>query len=455
MASQIIACWRRANGLKFLPRVYLKPYPVCRQTGILRPSISLHDHMGFVRWSQRCPCAPAGVPMKENAKRIVIIDDEPDVVKLLQQICRAAGYEVESTTSADEFRHLILTEPDFVLLDLLMPDADGVELLRYLADQHIKASIVFISGADARVLQSVTRLAISKGLRVHGTLAKPFGPAELTDLLAKKVVERMPDETAVPELTQPDELLSALREGRLVAYFQPQVDLASGQPISCEALVRWENPRQGLIFPDRFIPVAEQSGIMGELTENIAIQAFRHCSKLIKAGFNLRCAINVSALSLADIHFPDRLLELLSAEEISPSSIVVEVTESRLYDNAVLATDVLSRLRMKGFELSVDDFGTGYSSLRQLQLMPFNELKIDKGFIQNCETNREAESIVRSSIELGQRLGMRTVAEGVETHGLAARLRDWGCNIGQGYFYAKALPSDMFLGWLHEFGLKT
>lgn len=393
--------------------------------------------------------------MKKNAKSIVIIDDEPDVVKLLHQICAAAGYEVRSTASAEDFHRLLLTRPDFVLLDLLMPDIDGVELLRYIADERIKCGIILISGADARVLQSVARLAVSKGLQVQGALAKPFEPAELIRLLQQDATSHIEYEAGAIEAVQAPELLSALRDNRLVAYFQPQIDLASGEAVSCEALVRWQHQEQGLIFPDRFIPVAEQSGLMSELTENIAIQAFRHCAALAAAGFNIRCSINVSALSLADIRFPDTLLAMLNAEKISPSAVVVEITESRLHDNAVNAMDVLARLRMKGIELSIDDFGTGYSSLRQLQLMPFNELKIDKGFIRNCETDKEAESIVRSSIELGQRLGIRTVAEGVESAELAARLRDWGCNIGQGYLYAKALPSDMFLGWLREFGLKS
>lgn len=393
--------------------------------------------------------------MKENAKRIVIIDDEPDVVHLLHQICAAAGYVVESTASAADFHRLLMTRPDFVLLDLLMPDIDGVELLRHLSEERIESAIILISGADSRVLQSVARLAATKGLHVQGTLAKPFNPSELLRLLAQNPSEHIEYENGVIETVQPDELLSALRENRLIAYFQPQVDLATGKPISCEALVRWQHPDQGLIFPDRFIPVAEQSGIIGELTENIAAQTFRHCAALSAAGHKIRCAINVSALSLADIRFPDRLLTMLNAEKISPASVVVEITESRLYDNTAHAMDVLTRLRMKGIELSIDDFGTGYSNLRQLQLMPFNELKIDKSFIRNCETDKESESIVRSSIELGQRLGIRTVAEGVETRELAERLREWGCNIGQGFFYAKALPSDAFSLWLREFRLKT
>ncbi|MFO1469522.1 MAG: EAL domain-containing response regulator [Turneriella sp.] len=382
--------------------------------------------------------------MKENAKRIVIIDDEPDVVHLLHQICAAAGYVVESTASAADFHRLLMTRPDFVLLDLLMPDIDGVELLRHLSEERIESAIILISGADSRVLQSVARLAATKGLHVQGTLAKPFNPSELLRLLAQNPSEHIEYENGVLETVQPGELLSALRENRLIAYFQPQVDLATGKPISCEALVRWQHPDQGLIFPDRFIPVAEQSGIIGELTENIAAQTFRHCARLSAAGHKIRCAINVSALSLADIRFPDRLITMLNSEKISPASVVVEITESRLYDNAAHAMDVLTRLRMKGIELSIDDFGTGYSNLRQLQLMPFNELKIDKGFIRNCETDKESESIVRSSIELGQRLAIRTVAEGVETRELAERLREWGCNIGQGFFYAKALPPTHF-----------
>lgn len=388
--------------------------------------------------------------MTETAKRIVIIDDEPAVVRLLHRICAIAGYQVESTSSADEFRRLVLNKPDFILMDLLMPGVDGVELLRYLSEEQVHAAIVLISGADSRVLQSVARLATSKGLNVQGTLAKPFNAAELTRILQSDPLSHKGLHSDTTGAVQSEELGAAIRNGGLLAYFQPQVDLSTGAVASCEALVRWNHPEWGVVFPDRFIPVAEQSGLMPELTECVAVQALRHCSTLARSGFPIRCSINVSAISLADVQFPDRLLELLVVAKVPPNSVVVEVTESRLFEDSVNAVDVLNRLRMKGIELSIDDFGTGYSSLRQLKLIPFNELKIDKEFVMSCETNQESESIVRTSIELARRLALRTVAEGVESLQIADRLRAWGCDLGQGYVYAKALSPENFLRWVRE-----
>ncbi len=388
--------------------------------------------------------------MNVTAKRVVIIDDEPAMLKLLHHVCEVAGYSIEMTSSPEDFRRLVLSRPDFILMDLLMPGVDGVELFRYLAENQIRAGIVLISGTDARVVQSAARLAAAQGLNIQGTLGKPFEIAELQKILARGS-ENLPErEHAEGDAVHPSDLAAAIKEGTLTAYFQPQVDLMSNRVIGCEALVRWNHSEWGLVFPDRFIPVAEQAGLMPALTDCVAGQALRESAALAKLGIKIQCSINVSAISLAEIQFPDRLIKLAEQERVAPEAIVVEVTESQLFEDSVNTIDVLTRLRMKGFELSIDDFGTGYSTLRQLQLIPFNELKIDKQFVMNCETNRESESIVRTSIELGQRLGLRTVAEGVESLRIAELLRGWGCTVGQGYAYSKALPSPAFLTWLQN-----
>lgn len=381
-------------------------------------------------------------------KRVLIIDDEPAVLKLLQRACERAGYKVEATGSAAEFCELVLTKPDFVIIDLLMPGADGVELLRYLADHKVEAAVTLVSGAAPRVVESAARLALAQGLQLLGTLAKPFEIPELLAMLATKPVAHQERHTESAGKVLSADLSVALEQQALTVHFQPQIDLKTNLPVGYEALARWNHPQWGLIYPDRFIAVAEQSGLMPALTDSVASIAFRHFAALEKSGRSLRCSINVSAVSLTDINFPDRLLELMAIENIQPQSVVVEVTESRLFEDSIRTLDVLTRLRLKGIELSIDDFGTGYSTFRQLQLIPFNELKIDKEFVSNCLLNNESESIVRTSIELGARLAIRTVAEGIESFEVAERLRQWGCDVGQGYFYAKPLAPTDFFDWL-------
>lgn len=386
--------------------------------------------------------------MNTKSRRIVIIDDEPAILKLLHGACNTLGFRAESTSSADEFRQLALTKPDFVLMDLIMPDVDGIELLRFLAENHVASALVLVSGTDPRVVKSAARLAISQGLRVQGILSKPFDIGELRKILLGEPAEKNSGDEITPGAIKTEDMGAALANGEMLAFFQPQVDLLTGNVSGCEALVRWNHPEKGMVFPNQFIPAVEQSGLMPALTDSIFAQTLRYCAILRMSGFSVRCSVNVSAISLTDIHFPDRLLEILAAEDIPSGSVVIEITESRLIEDSVNTFDVLTRLRMKGFELSIDDFGTGYSTLRQLQLIPFNELKIDKEFVFNCNTNRESESIVRTSIELAQRLSLRTVAEGVESLEAASLLRKWGCDLGQGYLYARALHPRAFLDWL-------
>ncbi len=381
-------------------------------------------------------------------KRAVIVDDEPAVLKLLHRVCEAMGYLVHSTSSPEEFRNLVLTEPDIILMDLVMPGVDGVELFRFLALNLVESPVVLISGSDRRVLESAARLAEFQGLRVLGALTKPFDVAELKEVLTR---DRTSQGKNIPRATdpiEPEELADAIESGAIVAYLQPQIDLRTNRVAGCEALVRWVHPERGLIFPDRFISVAEQSGLIEALTDCVSKLALKQGALLARAGFPIRCSINVSAISLTEIDFPDRLLRMIEDAGARPQGVTIEVTESRIFEDSVKTLDVVTRLRMKGIELSIDDFGTGYSTFQQLQRFPFNELKIDRAFVFNCETNRDSESIVRSSIELGQRLAIRTVAEGVESVKIADRLLDWGCDLAQGYCYSKALPFELFLEWL-------
>jgi EAL domain-containing protein (putative c-di-GMP-specific phosphodiesterase class I) len=386
--------------------------------------------------------------MNAGQLRVLVIDDEPEVARMLRRACELSGYLTESTTSPEEFRRLALTRPDFLIMDLMMPGTDGVELFRYLAENRVEAPIVLVSGSDHRIIQSAARLAEAQGLRVLGTLAKPFHITDIAAILSSNM-ESLPAplHPARNPITAVD-LAAAIQNGEIIAYFQPQVDLQTKRIVGCEALARWQHSEWGMVFPDQFITIAETSGLIGSLTECIASHAIKQCAVLTALGINVHMSINVSALSLNDIRFPEKLIHSLEAQRVPPDKIVIEVTESGLFDDPVKTLDVLTRLRMKGVGLSIDDFGTGYSTFNQLQLIPFNELKIDKGFVMRCETDDESQSIVLTSIELAQRLGMRTVAEGVESGKIADRLWDWGCQTAQGYFYARPLPAAALLEFM-------
>lgn len=385
-----------------------------------------------------------------DRRKVLILDDEKDVAEVVRSACEFFGWEAHATSSPDEFRGIIHSAPpDVIIMDLIMPGTDGVQILRFLAETKVIASIILMSGSDRRVIQSAGQVAQAHGLSVLGILPKPIQLSELREALGKVGLSQ---ENSAPQKKQaasvpvtPDQIQESLRDEHFVVFFQPQVELENGKTVGCEALVRLAHPVRGMIFPDQFIPVAEDSGLISELTDMVWRKAVRFCRELKQAGYDIRVAVNISALLLSDVTLPDRLFTIVQEEGVSPYRMIAEVTESRLFEDAVRALDVLTRIRMKGMELSIDDFGMGYSTLQQLQQVPSTELKIDLSFVRACETSDEAKVIVQTSINLARRLGLRAIAEGIETKEIANTLLGWGCLEGQGYYYSRPQSSEAFL----------
>lgn len=388
-----------------------------------------------------------------SSDRILLIDDDRVVGEIVSALARAMGLPCDVTRTPEEFFDRIGPETSVILLDLVMPEMDGIEILRLLGERNCKARIILMSGINIRVIETAKKLALSLGLSVVGHLQKPFPIAQLQELLGATVAPEKPAEQA-PEkrLEIPDaDFHRALDQNEFVLYYQPQINIATGIVTGVEALSRWQHPTLGLVFPDNFISRIEDLGLMDRFCWITAERALNEVRSFASAsGYLPRLAINVSVSSLRDLKFPDIFMNLARKYDFPAERIVLEITESGLMEFS-LALDVLTRLRMRNFQLSIDDFGTGYSMMKQLQNVPAIELKIDRTFVRNMHVNHADLVMVEKIIEMGHELEMEVIAEGVETEEQFNFLRDRGCDGVQGYFFSRALPPNEILRWLDSY----
>jgi diguanylate cyclase len=249
------------------------------------------------------------------------------------------------------------------------------------------------------------------------------------------------------------QLPDAIDHDQLVLHFQPKVELSSGRVAGVEALVRWRHPERGMLGPNEFLPLAEQHGLMRRLTLEVLRQALRQQADWRRSGIELQTAVNISAANLRDPRFPGDVAELVRHHEVPAGSLVLELTEDTLMADPEGALDVLAQLGELGIGLALDDFGTGYSSLAHLKRLPVQELKIDRSFVLDMVADAEDAVIVRSTVELARNLGLRVVAEGVETAAAYEQLAGYGCHAAQGYHLSRPLPARDLAAWLRRRGM--
>ncbi len=376
-----------------------------------------------------------------SENRLMVLDDDFILRKLITGVARQCGFEVlgvgETSTFQREFDRF---RPEIVTLDLALGEGDGVEVLHYLSGRTHRSKILLVSGFDKRVLASTVRVGESLGLEMLPPLQKPVRADQLSSTLQ-----------SLPKRIEPitsEQIVQAVKDGELFINYQPKIDLRSQKTVGAEALVRWYRPGRGVIPPDAFIAIAEQGEAIHPLTEFVFQEAVSALKYWNEKGLKLSIAVNISALSIEDSAFPDRLSELAKEAGINPGQITLEVTETTAMGNVDVVTSVLTRLRIKGFKLSLDDFGTGYSSLVELYRMPFSELKIDKSFVTRLDTDQDAHNIVHAMISLAHNLGLKSVCEGIETRTVMELIKEMNCDIAQGYFYSKPLSFDEFNEWL-------
>ena len=384
---------------------------------------------------------------------ILLVDDHPLMLATQARLLAGMGYRrVGTALSAEAALALMRPDPDAVdvlICDLNMPGMDGIELLRILDEQGFGGGVILLSGEGARVLQTVQRLLGRGRLVLLGALEKPASREGLRGLLDdwKSRAAARPAARVRPRFTE-DELRTAHRLGQWVLHYQPKVDLGNGSLASLEALIRWQHPEQGLVMPDRFIDLAEASGLIDPMTEWALREALAQIARWRSAGLDTRVAVNVSMASLDAPDFANRVSAIVKEMGMQPRDLILEVTESRLGESSTTPLENLVRLRVQRFGLSIDDFGTGHSSLAQLRDIPFTELKVDRGFVRGARTNAVIRPILEGSIEMARRLGMQSVAEGVETEDDWRLLQEVGCHLAQGYFIARPMPPEQVVEWL-------
>jgi hemerythrin-like metal-binding protein/PAS domain S-box-containing protein len=387
---------------------------------------------------------------------LTVVDDQKSMGEFVCDIAVSAGYETVHYMHAREFIENHNKKSAVIVLDLLMPDLDGVEMIRLLAGMQSEAALILISGVDKSVLHSAQELAIEHGLNLAGTLQKPFHAFELKRILGgvfeqlkeAKPVSIVDDKVLIGE----QDLVKAIESKEFIAYYQPQVSMKDNTVIGFEVLMRWKHPQRGLILPYQFIGLAEVSGFIDEMTWLLMDQVAKDCKeKQIKQTIS----VNMTAGIFKQLDLPDRLHAIGERYgHWDNSQLTLEVTESALMEELTKSLDSLTRLRLKGFKLSIDDFGTGYSSMIQLYRAPFTELKVDQSFVMRMENDDEARAIVESTIALGQNLNMKIVAEGVETDTIYRSLKEMNCDIAQGYYIARPMPIEDVLPWLEEWESK-
>lgn len=389
-------------------------------------------------------------------RRILILDDDAAVGQTIQWIAESLGFEAEFVTHPDVFFRILDERcPEIITIDLVMPEFDGVEILRLLGERECRAKIIISSGMGSRVLDAAERSASQHGLDIVGVLPKPISKDALRVLAGEgndPQLPAAPKENSAPggpfEITKVA-LQGALDRHEFFMVYQPKIACKNSLPAGFEALVRWMHPARGIIMPDDFIPIAEQTGLIDALTYQIFDQSLAWFSSSFPRS-SITLSLNLSARSLVDFLLPDNLAALCNKFQIAPERIVLELTESSAMVDPILTLDIMTRFRVKGYQLSIDDFGTGYSSMVQLVRLPFSEIKVDKSFVMQSKQSAESRAVSKSIIDLGHSLGLAVTAEGVEDLDTLIYLKIQECDMAQGYLIARPMPGDEALRWAED-----
>jgi EAL domain-containing protein (putative c-di-GMP-specific phosphodiesterase class I) len=371
----------------------------------------------------------------QNRPVTLIVDDEPGIRNFVQHVAESVGMQaVGAASGSDALNKLKTLSPAIIVMDMQMPNGDGVQLIQGLAGLGIQAKIVIISGADTRLLEISAEIARQRGLDIGAVLHKPVRFEELRRTLSDLYSTTMPFSAAT--------LRAIIDSDAPILHYQPKICLKDSSFCAVEALLRCRDAADRPVDPELAISIAEEAGLMSALNDRIFRTAIEQRRQWSEGGRDLGVAVNLCASSSFEHDLPDRLAAICAEHRVPGTAVTLEMTERALERDNLVAMETMARLRLMGFRLSIDDFGTGHSSLVRLRQMPFTELKIDRSFVGNLEKSSENAVIVRSLVQLAQNLEMHCVIEGVEdVHALkfAAQL---GCSEAQGYHIARPMPAS-------------
>jgi EAL domain-containing protein (putative c-di-GMP-specific phosphodiesterase class I)/ActR/RegA family two-component response regulator len=377
---------------------------------------------------------------------VMVVEDHGFQRRMALRLLAEVGV-TRSSEAADGESALKLLEhtpelPDVVIVDLDMPGMDGIEFIGHVAQKKLARAVVVASALDPALLNTVQTMARAYGLRVLGCVEKPMTAPKLADVLALFDIHPDADEAETAVEVSAADVADGLARDEFLPFFQPQVTFSNGQVIGVEALARWRRADGQIVRQAQFIALIEREKQIDRLTDRILEKACAWKSRWARSGISLKISVNVSMLNLGDVSAADRFQHIVRSHGVDPREVVLEITESSVMGEAAHALNVLARLRLKGFGLSVDDFGTGYSSLSQLSQIPFTELKIDQSFVTGAANQPRKRAVVEASLELARKLNLSVVAEGVESVEEWQMLAELGCTYAQGYLISRPVPGD-------------
>jgi len=389
--------------------------------------------------------------MDKRSVNILVVDDDVLTLNLLRKTLTHLGF-VHITTCRSGVDALValdtMTLPvDVILLDMKMPEMDGIEFTRHLVKRDYGGSILLISGEIEQMLVSAEKLLTAHNMNILGYLQKPVTAEALAAKLKQLTGNGIPQKHKPRKTYSSDKLRHAIANGQLVNHYQPLVKVKTAEPCGVEVLVRWQHPEDGLVAPDQFITLAEDCGLIDALTQTVLEQALKDNQIWRIQGMSLPLSINLSMESLTTLDFADRIYHKVCKADMAPEEVTLEITESRAMKDPRITLDNLMRLRLKGFVLAIDDFGTGHASLAQLRDIPFDKFKLDQSFVHNASHNPRVAVMFESSLNLAHKLEMDVVAEGVENSDDWQFVQNSSCNEAQGYFIARPMPADKMSAW--------
>lgn len=358
--------------------------------------------------------------------RVLVVNESVTLLEAVDRLQRSHGIDVVLVESPDALTEKLAAPADLVLVGVSPTCMNPIDVLRALGASQPKSRVILIGDVHERLLQSVRLLADAHGVEVAASLREPATAEELAAALVRNVRSR--------RTPTAEELRQALDEHQLAMHFQPKVACAAGshRVVGLEGFVRWTHPELGFLLPGRFLPMAEAAGMMADVTDFTLTHAIEQAALWRDRGFDTVIAVNLAPRLLKDAGFPERLLSSLRQFDLSPTRLMLEVTEASTLVDRNLCLDVFTRLRLAGIGLALDDFGTGFSSLTELYRMPFSEVKIDGSLIADVTRMQEAATIVRAIIRLAHELSISVCAEGVESLAALEFLTEAGCDTLQG-----------------------
>ena len=388
---------------------------------------------------------------------VLILEDDPIQMEIISTTLRALGVNrIETCSEGNQALAVVRTyNPDLLVCDLTMPGMDGISFLRQVAAQGFLGNVIILSSVDSGVMKAAVNLAKAYGLNLIAALTKPLQQAQLKIALSRQR-ENMPikkqyTKAAVLSL---DELQQGLADDCVEVFFQPKVSVLDKKLVGAECLARWRHPERGILGPLSFIPVLEAHGLINALTKIVLKKGAQQLALWAAEGHHLRIAVNVSMDDLNQLDLPEEFETITNHANVHCHQITLELTESRLMENLTVSLEILTRLRLKGFGLSIDDFGTGFSTMENLKQLPFTELKVDRAFVNGAYQDEAARAILGSSIQLGKIFNLRLVAEGVENQQDWNLIAESGCDEVQGFFIAKPMPAKEFIDWKNDWDSK-